>query len=407
LQQQNTEEGLNRGDIAVNARARENVSKPTLLLGGNRKFGDHGLTRFLFQYTKPETDTTGLARDSFGNTSKQLNSFELRHDQRFGNKHTFSFGAANGKYSYNNSFVFAGIAGQFPDSQILSTSDYTFTDFYVRDEIRFNERLKIVGELRKTDVDGSQSFRILPFLPEASKSVVSPESKIRPSFIASYRSRSGTTLRFRAQSSLEGLGKTQLLHPNDEFSSDNRDSLLRRVGSAQNRIEFEADHTFKNSSFLSLGLFQETASLAFTPSLDDSGEEISRGKMRGVRARYEGNLRRDVSFFSDFIMRQATEKNSQNIAFIPRFTTQIGLQYFHPRGWFVQPSMYYQSATQTSGEERARRGGFGLFNLRVGRRLGLSTSAFLEMSNVGGKKYNLYEISQPGRRLRFGLTQRF
>ena len=410
LQQETISEGLNRGDLDFNNGAREQLSKPTLLLGGNRKQGDNGLTRFLFQYTKPEISDRGFLFGATGDTSKKLSSFELRHDQRYGRKHLLSLGASRGKYSYNDSFFLPGLPGVFPDSQTFNTGDYSATDFYLRDEMRLNPRFKIIGELRKTDVSASRSFQVLPFLPVPNVTNIQLNSKFLPTFIASYQTGGRTSLRLRAGKRTQGFDNS-LLHPTDEFASNTRDFLPIDIGATERRLELEAEHTFKNSSFLRLSLFNQRTDQAVIASLDGSGTLFGQGKMRGVRARYEGNLRRDLSFFTDFTMRRATDSSRQDVAFVPRFLGQIGLQYYNESGWFVQPSMYYQSGVFNSGlltgEAPARRGGFGLFNLRVGRRLGLSTAAFVEVSNVGGKEYRLYDIAQPGRRLRFGLTQRF
>ena len=410
VQQETIREGLNNGDIAGNDNARESLSKPTLLLGGNRKQGDNGLTRFLFQSTSPRISDRGLTFGSFGDTDKKLNSFEIRHDQRYGKKHLLSFGASRGKYSLNDNFFLPGIPNLFPDLRTLSSGDYNLNDFYVRDEMRVNPRFKITGELRKTDVSVRRSSRLLPFLPVPSVNKTQSDLRFLPTFIASYQAGGRTSLRFRAGKRVQDFGNS-LLHPTDEFASNARDFLPVDIGATENRLELEAEHTFKNSSFLRLSLFDQKADRSFTNSLDGSGVLFGQGRMRGVRARYEGNLRRDLSFFTDFTMRHTTDTEGADVAFMPRFLGQFGLQYYNENGWFVQPSMYLQSGIFNSGlltgEAPVKRGGFGLFNLRVGRRLGLSTAAFVEMSNVGGKSYSLYDIQQPGRRLRFGLTQRF
>ena len=54
-----------------------------------------------------------------------------------------------------------------------------------------------------------------------------------------------------------------------------------------------------------------------------------------------------------------------------------------------------------------RAGGFGLLNLRAGKRAGLHSVVFVEAVNLLDKQHEILNVQQPGRQLRFGVTQRF
>jgi hypothetical protein len=142
------------------------------------------------------------------------------------------------------------------------------------------------------------------------------------------------------------------------------------------------------------------------PTADGSGAPIARGRVQGVRLGYEGNISRDVSFFLGGGYTHAQDTNAnRDIANIPRWTGEAGVYYLHPNGWFVQPSLFYQSSRFRS--DRSRADAFSAVNLRVGKRFGLRGMAFIELRNAFDTDYDILDVEQQGRQLRAGFVGRF
>ena len=84
---------------------------------------------------------------------------------------------------------------------------------------------------------------------------------------------------------------------------------------------------------------------------------------------------------------------TQELASVPDYGVEIGVQYLDRAGWFVQPSYAYQGpreqvANDASGT-RDSIGGFGIVNARLGKRWGLRYAVFAEVVNAFNHGYSV------------------
>ena len=154
-----------------------------------------------------------------------------------------------------------------------------------------------------------------------------------------------------------------------------------------------------------LGIFQQYLKNAVEPTVDGSGATLPRVRSRGIRAGYEGLLLRNVSYYLNGSLNSVHDQSGSQVANVPRWTGEAGMQYLNREGWFVQPSYFYQSSRERSDGRLA--GSFGVLNLRAGKRFGLRGTAFVEMRNITDAQYDILEVEQSGRQLRVGILGRF
>ncbi len=401
------EEGLNKGDQPplIADLARNEAKKPRLVLGGNWQKNNDSRTRFLLQYSKPESN---LVNPLFGDTQdldgKSFNA-EVRHDRRLGRDHFLSLGAFDGKRSLDTQLFIAGLPPIFPDQLTFQEIDYKFRGAYLRDEYQASRKLTLTGEVKvlKLDIDNSISFDPALF-PDTF--IHLDEQKVLPYFLAEYRANSSTSFRFRGRRVFGGIFDFQLLSPKDTFLSPLGDLPALFITGNGTSFELEGDHTFRNGSFFRLGVFQQNMNNLSVPTSDGSGANIDRSRLRGVRAGFEGALTQDISYFINAGYTSAKDRTTDGqIPNVPRFTTEAGLQYLNGRGWFLQPSVYHQGSRHRADGSEAD--GFTTFNLRTGKRFGLKAAVFLEVVNITDKEFDILEVEQPGRQFRIGVTGRF
>jgi hypothetical protein len=231
-------------------------------------------------------------------------------------------------------------------------------------------------------------------------------TEVLPTLIAEYRPAPDTGVRLRVRRGFGGLRDFQLLSPTDVFLSP-LDDLPQLAGAGSGMsYELEGDHTFRNGSLVHVGIFEMRLHDVQEPTSDFSGAVLPNTRLRGLRAGYEGTLARDVSFFLRTGYTQALDRESGGqIANVPRWTGEAGLQYLNDAGWFVQPSFYYQGDRRRINGATA--GGFGVLKLRAGKRFGLRSVVFAEILNLTDRKYDILEVEQPGRQFRIGVIGRF
>ncbi len=130
--------------------------------------------------------------------------------------------------------------------------------------------------------------------------------------------------------------------------------------------------------------------------------------VRGVQASYEGLVSRDLSFYLSGDANEAHDSETDlRIAQVPDFDGLASLQYLNRAGYYAQTAYYYQGNRVNSDDDRSHLGGFGVLNLRVGKRYGLRTNVFVELNNALNKTYDVYGVLQPARSVAVGISQRF
>lgn len=401
------EEGLNKGDQpAAIAPSRADARKPRLLIGGNWQHNSNSSTRALFQYVKPEEH---LENPLFGDRlDDEVSSYnaEVRHDLRLGRKHYISAGLFAGKRERELNLFLAGFAPIFPDQRTRTNNNISIYGGYIRDDFDVSNKLRVIGELKVVHAKGESAFQFIEPVPFLIPTETREKTEILPTFIAEYRAGTNTGVRLRVRRLFGSVHDFQLLSPVDTFISPLNNLPMLDGNGTGTSFELEGDHTFANGSFVRLGVFQQNLNNLLEPTADGSGAPISRGRVQGVRLGYEGNLSRDVSFFLSGGYTNARDADAgRDIANVPNLTSEAGIFYLHPSGWFVQPSLFYQSARFRSDRSRAE--AFSDVNLRIGKRFGLRGTAFIELRNAFDQSYDILEVEQQGRQLRAGFIGRF
>jgi hypothetical protein len=399
--------GLNRGDQPPTGfLSRDEARKPRLILGANLQKNSSSRTRAILQYSKPRVEFTNPLFGDHQETDLESFNAELRHDRRLGRDHYLSAGLFAGKRRQDIDSFLAGFPPFFPDTSFRTNFNIRTTGGYLRDEYQHSKRLSLIGELKVQSTKLDSTFQqIAPFAtPPVNISL--DRTEVLPTFIAEYRPDLDTGVRLRVRRMFGALRDFQLLSPTDTLLSPLDD--LPQLAATGDGIsyELEGDHTFGNGSLLHLGLFEMRMKDLQEPTSDFSGAVLPRVRLRGLRAGYEGTLTQDISFFLRTGYTQARDRDSgEQIANMPRWTGEAGVQYLNDEGWFVQPSLYYQSERQRTSGTTAK--GFGVVKLRAGKRFGLRSVVFAEILNLTDKKYDILEVEQPGRQFRIGVIGRF
>jgi tetratricopeptide (TPR) repeat protein len=406
-QTERLEDGLNKGDQpGIGETARSEATKPRLLLGGNWQHNSNSSTRALLQYVKPEVNSTN---DLFGDRQHdEVSSYnaELRHDLRLGRKHYINAGLFAGKRKRELNLFLAGFPPFFPDQRTRVNTGLSIYGGYIRDDFDLSSKLRLIGELKVIHAKGESSAELLAPMPLSFPTVTREKTALLPTFIAEYRAGVNTGVRLRVRRLFGSVRDFELLSPVDTFISPlNTLPMLDGVGTGTS-IELEGDHTFRNGSFVRLGVFHQNLKDLLEPTADGSGTPVSHGRLQGARLGYEGSISRDVSFFLSGGYTRARDTGAdRDIANVPRWTGEAGLFYLHHDGWFVQPSLFYQGARFRS--DRSRAAAFSAVNLRIGKRFGLRGMAFIELRNACDESYDILDVEQQGRQLRAGFIGRF
>jgi tetratricopeptide (TPR) repeat protein len=393
-------------------------------LAGYSLHGRRHRTSMLFQYLQPTSKDTGAADGHIDNTDFGSLDFEFRHDIEFGARNLFTAGFATGhrKATTNIDQTMPFLPTVLQRTKIGSSLAY------VRDEFRPTSRTRFIAEMRAQRLAFDShfvlsfppdfpfpGFQIPPFILDRNATT----SKALPTLVMDYQPNAWSRLRFRYRSLLGTLEDFELLSPDDDFLFSTDSPRLITFTPLTNGFgrgsssEVEYSLVTTKGASLRLGLFEERLSNAQEPSDSGIGALVPEARTRGARINIEGLLNRHTAMYSDLNLTSAKDLQlNQYISNVPRVFAEVGVHYLHDRGWFVQPSAAYVSSQYTARDFATRSGGirfggFGLFNLRFGKKMGLKSTIFAEIDNIFDKSYLLLEAVQPGRRVQAGWTVRF
>jgi Flp pilus assembly protein TadD len=410
-QDEQSKQGLNTGTFSsFAADARGRTQRPLVLFGGNAYQGRNGRTRFLIQGSRPEVESTGFMQNSWNLTQAKTFSAEVRHDVRLNNRNLLSAGFNLGRRKRTTEFLYGGVSSTADEYFKLGANIRSYSA-YVRNEAQINKKLSLSGELQVHRLQVDSSFELLSPAPGFSfSSELTNGSFVLPKVIVDYRLNDRTGIRLRARRLAGIVEDFGLLTPTDLFATPLSDLPKLGLGGKGTGIELEADHTFLNTSFIRINIFDHKLRNIQEPSADSSaGAVVPTARLRGVRAVYEGVLNHDTTFFVHLNLNDARDnRHDRQISFVPRLLSEAGLFYLRPDGWFLQPSYVYQSARYApTNTGRDKLPGFGLFNLRIGKRSGLQSTFYVEVANAFNQEFDILGIDQPQRQLRFGMSKRF
>jgi len=409
-----------------NAASRQQTEIPYYLLGGNLQSGDTHRTLALVAYERPfqdlnDTDPTSLGFGSI-DTHTSGRHAELRHDIKWSD-HLLSVGISAGDRIFDADTNW--INPLFPLQSNIH-QEASWEQVYLHDAWRLSEQLIVIGEVRAERVVKVETDTTLvsPF-PFPTPPVTSRLDTYvgLPSLTLSWQATARDGLHLRARGVSGGIDDFQLLLPTEVFLFPTNDLPTLILGGRGQSYEAEFDHTFADASLLRLGFLQQKLTRTV---VDDNLVDLSDVTYQAIETRYERAITPTLSGFLACSFISTAGRFEQNgvpatpleaISDIPNFKSEIGLQYLDPRGWYVQPTYGYQGsrfAIPDAGfpdKPRSLQGGFGVFNLRVGKRWGLRTSLFAEVDNLFDQHFTVFSgyaaQLQPGRLLRVRLSQRF
>ena len=406
------------GDTGVTSdpiRATQHIDTklPNALAGVNLQRREDQNTLLLVQSDQPDS---GLV-DITGSTKTRGRSYhgEIRHDTQMGGRHLLIVGAAIGSRRFDVANLLLAPPGSgFPDINAHSATVLRTLQAYVRDEAALSPRLNLTLELKVDRLDyrfGDTSAPLTGSRPTVGL----------PNAVLEYRPDPNSGIRLRARRLFSTVEDFELLAPRDVFLLSSDDLLGLSLGSRGDSYEMEVDHTFRDASFLRLGVFQQDLRNAF----DGAAERFPSVRLRAAQLRYEGILSPTTTAFVDADLTDAQGRVDygseaglgprQSLSLIPRYGLEAGLQFLDRAGLFAQPSFTFQGSrlepAGNPGDPRAPIGGFGVLNVRAGKRWGLTSTVFVEVANALDRRYTVSggyaERLQPGRRVRIGASFRF
>ena len=392
---------------------------PFTMLGYSYQTSENQRTRLLVAYDAPQNDRMA-PNGGFLDTKGRSVHGEVRHDFLIANKHLLSAGASLGTRRFDLDILSVTPPGlMFPDFRGTNAQKLQTTKAYVRDEIQLSPRLTAMAEMKVERVENRVNSVVTspPNRPPNANQTTTTVGV--PNFVATYQINSNSLMRLRARGLFGTVEDFGILSPNDLFLFVRDDVPQLNLGTRGRSYEAELTHTFGNASFLRVAAFQQQMDSAFGFS-----EDYTDVRFRAIRAQYDGVLNRSTTFFVSANLNDATATldatglggaldTNYQLTRVPKFTTEFGLQFLNQSGWFVQPSVAYIGSRfqETDGTPRAKLSSFGLANLRIGKRAGLRSTLFIEVSNLFNKNYVgsngfLGEL-QPGRQVKIGTARRF
>ncbi|MDQ3815654.1 MAG: TonB-dependent receptor, partial [Armatimonadota bacterium] len=415
--------GADTGEVpsSSSANTRREDTLPRLLAGFNLQSSERRQTRALLQYMRPKIEITDpVMRDPQFVDYNSVN-MEVRHDQQIGTKSILSAGFSAGNRRRHIDALLAPDP-RFPEDPFIRTlQDARLRAYqvYVRDEVKANERLTLMGEMQLHRLTQDRVLQEQEIFTESPPIVGAPQFLAKattvglPNFIATYRPHARSGFRFRARRLFGAIDDFRLLAPTDVFLFSFTGLPNLNLFGRGRSFELEYDRTFRDASFLRLGVFDQRLTDVGNTGISAT---IPFVRQRGVRASYEGFFRQDTTYFVNLNLTDAKDVElNQDVEQVPGRSGEVGVQYLNRQGWFVQPSFFYlgnrirsrSAAPQLGGNGITRLGGVGLLNLRAGKRWGLRSVLFVEIDNALDKQYAVLGTLQPGRAVRLGVTQRF
>lgn len=408
--------------IPLFATRRYKIEVPFALAGFHLQRKADQRTRFLLALDRPESRLTDLV--GFQNTDGRSWHGEVRHDRRLNTQSDLVAGLVLGRRNFGNDFLFTApppLPGDppVPDFRTQLQTIVKLTQLYLRHEYQPARKLRLLSEisLERQETDNTVNSISPPVPPVTSSRQL---TKGLPKFVAEYQASRRDLLRFRAHSRLGTLRDFLLLTPVDAFQSDSREELQPGLGSGFRSVEAEWTHTFANASLLLINIGKHSSDATVS-----GAEPIQSAHFRRVQARYEGILNPEITYFvsGDLTKARGTLDltpfgpiiTNYRPSFLPRHTVSFGAQYLNAAGWFLQPSYSYISSVEKELSDpnlsRPRQDGFGLMNLRIGKRNGLRSSIFVEAANLFNKRYarpgGIGGNLATGRQVSLGFATRF
>ncbi|BCM90610.1 hypothetical protein IAD21_02464 [Abditibacteriota bacterium] len=408
------------------AQQRVNIEKPTLLVGG--KFGNRNAqTRVLLDADRTHYNSILLA-DTLEDDFKALHG-EIRHDRRL---------------TQNVSLILGWSLGQ---RRLIDASDSVFNaptgtvHFLTNNDQRARAQTGYARAVwtpsSQWRVEAEMRYRRLNLAKNSSVSVDPPDPNVvfppnvsnrtvsagLPGLVVLFRPSQSTTLRLRSRRTMGSIEDFDLLAPTDLFLvSLQRENPLLNPFTRGRSHELELSHTFSNASFARMNLFRFSNGPS-SPVI--SGEPLASSRFQGLETEFSTLLTSHLSLAVRARWLDARGQSldpmtgnplpATSLAALPKFDSELDLQYLNRKGFFIQLAQQYVAGRHellAEGETVPRRsGGFGLTGLRIGKRSGLRSTIFLEVSNLFAKKYTITSRSltepQEGRRFRVGASLRF
>lgn len=416
-QYQSFDEGLNKGNLSpLSAPGRDKIRQPSVVLGGNLQNSARQRTRALIQYIAPterQVINSSLLGSPFTSTlSSDIDSvnFELRHDIAWSPRNDMSIGIGTGRLKNDNSSTFSGLPfPPIPPNAVNTRLNIRATEAYIRDTFTINRKTTLIGELKAIRNKATSNFQqTLPF-PVAFDSTLNDKTNVLPTALLIHQISPRSGIRLRARRTVGRVTDFELLAPVDVFLFSYQDlPSLSLAGGKGTTYDLEYDYTLRNATFLRLGLFDQRLTNAREPTPDGSGALIPKAKVRGARLGLEGLFGADTGYFANINLTDAqNETAGRRVTQVPHFSGEVGLQYLNRNGIFVQPEYFYQGSALDTNDPTIRRGGYGVFNVRVGKRWGLKTVLYAGVNNINDKQYSAFSIVQPGRQYVLGASHRF
>jgi len=396
---------------------RNEYELPYYLLGGNLQTSASQRTLALVALERPFDENHNIITGANINRHFISPHAEVRHDVRWGNN-LLILGGSIGDRKYDLSVFMPPPLPIFPTFQYTEHTSYRWQQAYLQDTLKLAENLSVIGEVSAVMLESSDSMNMPPLPP--SPATRSKTTAGLPKAIISWQPTPCDGFRVCARRLDGGIDDFQVLAPTAVFLFPANDLPALRFFGHGRSYEAEYDHTFANTSFFRLGFIHQK--MCDTKNVDD--ELLLHSSYQAIEARFElvltpattGFISASVINSSGVVHFYPKDGQEEDISDLPRFKGELGLQYLNRQGWFAQTSYgYFGSRFAVRLDPalaRVQFDGFGITNLRLGKRWGLHTSLFVEVDNLFDQLYTLGStafggILQPRRQLHVGLTQRF
>jgi len=399
---------------------RANYETPYLLFGANRQWDSQQQTSLLVVSQRPYK----VARDSSDQSSVtqhiDLQHAEVRHDVQWTNQ-LLSIGMGLGHASaVDDTFFPSPFPPDIPDIISRIDQEVEWQEAYIHDALQLSRQFALIGEVRVNRL--IETDTVTSVSPPFPADVTHTDTYVAlPSLILSAQLTARDGLRLRTQGEYGGIDGFHMLTPTDVFLFPVNNLSYLSFGGRGQSYALEYDHNFSDTSTLWIGAIQQQMRDAQNADV----EVLDHFTYRALETRFETVLTPTTTCFASLVFMESsgvvqyagTPLPSGELSDIPRFTGEVGVQYLNTRGWFLQPSWGYEGSRFQGyvpgfpDLPRTRIGGFGIGNLRAGKRWGLHTSCYIEVENLFDRRYTVLsqttEHLVPGRLLRVGITQRF